>query len=98
MLISLEEIKYHLRLSSEPDSEEDPQLEMMYEAALDYCTRFIDSEIPEDSNGLNSSFRAAVLLVIGDLYENREGTNALEYSPNKTVERLLHFHRRNLGV
>ena len=51
MLISLEDIKYHLRLSSEPDSEEDPQLEMMYEAAMDYCTRFIDSEIPEDSNG-----------------------------------------------
>jgi len=98
MLIPLEDIKYHLRVSQEPDSEQDPQLELMYEAAIDYCHRFIDADIPVDSNGLNPSFRAAVLLVIGDLFENRESGSGADYSPNKTVERLLHFHRRNLGV
>ena len=99
MLITLEEIKNHLRIDPEPDSEQDPQLEMMYEAAIDYCHRFIDTDIPQDSNGLNPSFRAAVLLVIGDLYENREAlSTTVEFSPNKTVERLLHFHRKNLGV
>lgn len=43
--------------------------------------------------------RSAILLTLGDLWENREGqfVNATS-QVNRTVENLLHFHRRALGT
>lgn len=99
MLISLDEIKLHLRLELGPDSEADPELEAMYSTALDYCENFLGRSIPWTSdNELNSSVRSAMLLIIGDLYENREARTGGEYSASSTVERLLHFHRVGLGI
>lgn len=43
--------------------------------------------------------KAAILLVLGDLWENREGQFVgVATSVNPTVERLLHYHRRELGI
>ena len=48
---------------------------------------------------LPGTIRSAMMLVIGDLYENREaqilGTIVTE---NKTVERLLSMHRLEMGI
>lgn len=47
----------------------------------------------------HQDIRAAILLTIGDLWENREGQFVgVSAIVNPTVERLLHFHRRCLGV
>lgn len=47
----------------------------------------------------NRDIKAAILLTLGDLWENREaqiiGTTI---NVNRTVDRLLHFYRRSLGV
>lgn len=43
--------------------------------------------------------RAAILLTLGDLWENREGQFVgVTAAVNPTVERLLHYHRRQLGI
>ena len=40
-----------------------------------------------------------MLLIIGDLYENREGQFiGVSQATNPMVEKLLHFHRKGLGV
>ena len=47
----------------------------------------------------DEDIKAGVLLILGDLWQNREsqiiGVSAVV---NPTVDRLLHFHRRNLGT
>jgi len=43
--------------------------------------------------------RSAILLTLGDLWENREGQFVgVNAAVNHTVERLLHYHRRQLGI
>lgn len=47
----------------------------------------------------NEDIKSAILLVLGDLWEQREGSLVgVAHTVNPTVERLLHFHRRALGV
>lgn len=99
MLISIAAIKTHLRLDPEDDSDTDAELERLYDSAADYCEKYLGQALPVDSDGLNASVRAAMLLIIGDLYENREqvvlGTIT---STIPTAENLLHFHRTGLGI
>tara|TARA_R110000765_G_scaffold213592_3_gene318643 strand:+ start:82 stop:426 length:345 start_codon:yes stop_codon:yes gene_type:complete len=110
MLIELEDIKRHLRLDPAPDSETDPELESMLDAAVDHASQLIGRPIPwEVAEGSSSSsdpdfifppsVRAAILLIIGDLYENREGQVAgVTLDENPAVIRMLHFYRVGLGV
>jgi|SRR5690554_2286595 len=104
MILTLEEMKTHLRLSLDPDSEIDPQLEDLEAAAVDYASQYLGRPLPWlDDDGLPvvvpPSVRAALLLIIGDLYEHREGQIVGEtIVDNPAVERLLHFYRVGLGV
>lgn len=110
MLIELEDIKRHLRLDLLPDSEADPELESMLDAAVDHASQLIGRSIPwhapegnivasEPETIFPSSVRAAILLIIGDLYENREGQVAgVTLDENPAVIRMLHFYRIGLGV
>lgn len=41
---------------------------------------------------------AAMMLVIGDLYEHREAVKDTQSYVNPTVDRLLHFYRVGLGI
>lgn len=100
-VLTLDEIKAHLRLDG---NEEDAQLTLLSDAAEDYATQYLGRSLPWlDDKGapvpVPASVRAALLLVIGDLYENREGAFVgVSRVDNPTVERLLHFHRVGLGV
>lgn len=95
MLIDLKEIKLHLRIDEESEII-DSELTQMLNAAIDYASQYLNFEINEES--MNASIKSAILLIIGDLYANREGLNDKEYKANSMVERLLHFNRINLGV
>lgn len=100
-VLTLDEIKAHLRLDG---NEEDAQLTLLSDAAEDYATQYMGRSLPWlDDEGapvpVPASVRAALLLVIGDLYENREGAFVgVSRVDNPTVERLLHFYRVGLGV
>jgi uncharacterized phiE125 gp8 family phage protein len=46
-----------------------------------------------------ADIKSAIKLILSDLWDNRSaGIIGAGFSVNPTVERLLHFHRRNLGV
>ena len=100
MLITIDEIRYHLRLDAEHDSDEDPFLEDMYNSAADYCEAYIEQPLVDSERPtLNPSLRAAILLVIGDLYANREGQFiGKPQADNPQLERLLNTQRKGWGI
>lgn len=104
MLISIEAIKFHLHLDPNPDSEIDPSLEDMLDSAVDYASQYLGRPIPwKDSEGADvevpASVRQALLLLVGDFYENREETViGASVAVTGYIERLLHFYRVGLGV
>lgn len=104
MVIPIEVIKFHLRLDPEPDSEIDPSLEDMLNAAVDYASQYLGRAIPwKDAEGADvevpASVKQAILLLVGDFYENREETViGASVAVTGYTERLLHFYRVGLGV
>lgn len=109
MLIPLATIKQHLRIDDDPNPGLDAELERLLEAATDHASQYIGRPIPwenEDDGSSSSetmvfpkSVEHAVLLIIGDLYEHREGQFVgVSAQDNPAVERLLHFYRVGLGV
>lgn len=104
MFLELSEIKAHLRLELKPCSENDHMLAMYTESAIDYASNYIGRPIPwQDENDIDvpvpAAVKHAILLLIGDFFENRESTVIGAISSNLgTVERLLHFHRIGMGV
>lgn len=100
-VLTLDEIKAHLRLDG---SEEDAQLTLLSEAAEDYAAQYLGRALPwlDDLGApepVPPSVRAALLLIVGDLYENREGAFVgVSRVDNPTVDRLLHFYRVGLGI
>lgn len=102
-VLTLEDAKLHLRLET-GDTAEDAQLQDLIDAAVDYASQFLNRPIPwagDDGTEipLPASVRAAILLILGDLYENREGQIVGTIrADNPAVERLLHFYRVGLGV
>jgi len=103
MLPTLTEVKMHLRVE-ESETAENALLQNLLEAATDYASKYLGRPLPwTDDAGdlaeLPASVKAAILLIIGDLYENREaqivGTNI---SINPAMDRLLHFHRVGMGI
>lgn len=102
-MITLDDVKLHLRLDLEPDSELDAQLQAMLDAAMDHASQYLNRPVPwQDEDAAEvfpPSVRAAVLLIVGDLHENREGVVVgTIVARNPTVDRLLHFYRLGLGV
>ncbi len=105
MLISLDVIKTHLRLSGS-NAELDAELERLYAVAVDYCEQYINRPIPWDDAETPSSeaifpksVEQAILILIAEFYENRElhviGGTIAELP---TVKRLLYPYRIGLGV
>ena len=111
MLVTIETIKTHLRLPTDADSELDPYLEQLHDAAKDYIEKYIGRELPwvdvDDEDGdsnsteemLPSSVLHALLILIAEFFENREQqVIGAIMAENPIVLRLLHFYRTGLGI
>lgn len=102
-VLTLTEIKQHLRLD-EAETAEDALLASLGEAAQDYAAQYLNRSIPwtddaGDPAPVPASVRAALLLIVGDLYEHREGQFlGATQATNPAVENLLHFYRVGMGV
>lgn len=90
-MVTTSDIAKHLRISPE---EADSTLLHLYEgAAVEYVNAFTgvdwhaEVEVP-------FAISAAVLLLMGDLYENREASTPLSLKENPAVSRLLWPFRR----
>lgn len=102
-ILTLDEIKTHLRLELANVSQ-DAYLTSLSEAAEDYASKYIGQSIPwQDDAGLDvpvpASVRAAILLMVSDLYENRESQFiGASQADNPAFDRLLHFYRVGMGI
>lgn len=100
MSISLAEAKQHLRLQ-EDSGDEDAMIEMLIKTALravrDYIDRpFSDPVCQDEDNStlLASPLRYAALLILGDLYENREAQQSMTLNINMTCQNLMNPYRK----
>ena len=102
-VVTLEQVKSHLRLCPN-DADENNHLELLIQAAVSHASQYLGRPVPwADKDGepvpVPPDVQAAILLIIGDLYENREGVVAgISVAVNPTVQNLLHFHRVGLGI
>jgi uncharacterized phage protein (predicted DNA packaging) len=88
MIVSLDDIKAHLRIVGNDD---DPLLALYYQAAEEHIRTLTELELSGDA--VPFAIRAVCLLLISDLYENRtaQGVDALHEHP--AVMRLLSPYR-----
>ena len=90
-IVTLTEAKEHLRVNH---NLEDTKITRDIEAAEDYIKNYLNrEEIP-----IKAAVKAAALLIVGDLYENRESQSEKELKANATVERLLFPYRVDMGI
>jgi hypothetical protein len=87
MIVSIDEIVKHLRIGGANEL----ALLALYEgAASEYIKAFTNRDFVDED--VPFAVKAAALLLIGDLYENREAQGPALHE-NRTVERLLWPHR-----
>lgn len=90
-IVTLSEAKMHLRVDQ---TTEDALIELYIEAAEDYIQNYLNKPSVPQVAGI----KAAALLIIGGLYENRESVGEREIKENPAVVSLLHPYREDLGI
>lgn len=88
-ITSLTTVKEHLRIDG---TDEDDILTLYTAAAEAYVNEYCDTK-DAPFTVFTPTIKAAVLLVISDLYENRTAQIDKQLYQNKTVELLLNFNR-----
>ena len=88
MILSVEEVKVHLRIQHDEEDGYIRDLIMQAQAAAeDYCRISFPEDAPE-------SVRLAVLLMTSHYYENRENSDNIAYATMRTAfQNLLYPHR-----
>lgn len=106
MIVSLSEIKSHLRVDH---SDSDSDLVLYLEAAEAHVANFLNrsllswgehgSPVGSPSVAVPEPVRHAIKMIVGDLYENREAATAdVQIHIHPTTELLLFPYRLCLGV
>lgn len=90
-IVSLSEAKEHLRVDQ---SYEDTIIQLYIDAADEYISNYLnDAGYPK-----TNAIKAAALLIIGGLYENREQYGDAEFKEIPAVYGLLFPYRKRMGV
>ena len=89
--VSLTEVKTHLRITN---SLEDTVINIYIAAADDHIANFLNKSTFRKT----AAVKAAALLIIGDLFKNREATSDKDYKINPAVENLLFPYRVEMGI
>lgn len=87
MTLTLERIKEHLRIDH---TDEDALITGYWDAAQGYIEKYLSDDMPDP---MPEPIVAAVLLLIGDLYENRERQGPAVFFKNHTYQLLLAPYR-----
>lgn len=102
-VITLDEIKTHLRLELS-DTSQDEELTRLEAVAVDAAAQFIGRSIPwQDETGADvavpESVKQALLIMIAGFDQQREDSViAASYTKIPTAENMLHFYRVGLGI
>jgi hypothetical protein len=101
-ILCLSEMKAHCNIDAD-DTRHDEALYIFADAARQAVSNFLNREVPwyEDSNNLEyvpAAVKMAMLLIVGDLYFNRESTVDKAASRNPAMDMLLYPYRVGLGI
>lgn len=88
--ITLDEVKNYLRVDQDA---EDGLIAFLLDAATDAAADYINLTPAELAPAMPAPVKAAILLQVADLYENRERQGSEAYYQNRTYERLLNPYR-----
>ncbi len=87
MILSVDEVKTHLRIQQDEDAYLEGLIRQSQAAAEDFCRVSFEDEAPEP-------VRLAVLLMVSHYYENRDNPDRQVYLAMRTAfENLLYPHR-----
>jgi hypothetical protein len=86
-MITLSEAKQHLRVMHAQD---DQYIEHLIDAAEGHVSAYLGDDLPDPAP---APIKSAVLLLVGDLYENRERQSTVTLHGNRTFEMLLAPYR-----
>ncbi len=109
-MIALSSVKHQLRLEIDDNSEDDHLLHLV-DAALESVELYLnrkmyassamlaaDTAAPVGSMVITASIKQAVLMVVSELYNNREATTFSRVADNPAISLLLSPHRRIEGL
>ena len=88
-MLTLPEVKLHCRIDH---AEDDALLSAMIDAAVASVGDYINAPEPLDATA-PAPVKAAALLLVGALYEQRESQGDRPYNKNPTFEALLNPYR-----
>lgn len=86
-MLTIYEARQHLRIDHDDENE---LLQAYLDAAEASIADFLGTELPTP---MPAPVRAAILLRVADLYENREGQSDRPLHGNQTFDRLLQPYR-----
>ena len=89
-MLTLTETKEHLRVSH---ADEDTLIGAMMQAATYASADYLNMAFEQLTATVPSPIKAATLLMIGDLYENREAQSDRPFNRNPTYRNLLDPYR-----
>ena len=89
-MLTLAEAKLHLRVDHD---DEDALIQSLIEAACDAVAHHLNKQPTDLFFSIEPSLRAAALLLVGDLYQNREAQAGSALHANPTYARLLAPYR-----
>ena len=89
-MLTLAETKLHLRVDHD---DEDVLIEALMATATAACADFLNMPAADLVVAVPAPVKSAALLLVGDLYLNRESQGGQAYHLNPTFERLLNPYR-----
>lgn len=89
-MLTLQQTKDHLRVDHD---DEDIAITAMIDAATAAAADYLNMPLDQMTATVPSPIKAAALLMVADLYENREGQSDRQLYRNTTYERLLNPYR-----
>jgi hypothetical protein len=90
LLFTLDEAKAHLRVETGDD---DALIGLYSNAAVSHVLQYCNLALVPDDEAAIAAFKAAALLVLGDLYANREPAIAGTITTSRTIWNLLAPYR-----
>ena len=89
-MLTLEETKLHLRVDHD---DEDVLIEAMIDTATAACADYLNMPAADLVVAVPAPVKSAALLLVGNLYENRESMGDRPYNKNPAFEMLLAPYR-----
>lgn len=97
-IVTVSEAKIHLRVTN---NAEDDLIGQHIDTAGEWITNYLNRDIPGMGDSpvtVPKSIKDACLLIVNNLFQNREGMTEKDLKKNPTIENLLYFYRVRIGI